>query len=376
LLISAGLLIQSFVRLYDTSPGFNPKGVLTMELSPPSSKYPSGHPVVMFFREVLERVEALPGVKATGLVNILPLSGSNTDDFFFIEGRVPRDPADVPDEELRVVAGDYFKAMEIPLLRGRYFTDADSEEASRVVIINRALARRYWPGEDAIGKRITKGDPRANPRWITIVGVVGDIRHKGLDVEATPEFYFPHAQYPNSSMILTTRTSSNPRSIAAAIRQEVQKLDKQQSVANVRTLQQVVSDSVTPRRLSAVMLGIFASIALVLASVGIYGVLSYLVSQRKHEIGLRMALGAERGDILKLVVGQGLRLIVLGTGIGLAAALVLTRFLESMLFGVRPTDLLTFVFVSLLLMSVGLFATYIPARRAATVDPNVSLRCE
>jgi len=251
------------------------------------------------------------------------------------------------------VAGDYFKAMEIPLLRGRFFADADSEEAPRVFIINQALARRYWPEEDAIGKRITKGG--ANPRWITIVGVVGDIRHKGLDVEAKPEFYFPHAQYPNSSMILTTRTSSSPRTIAAAIRQEVQKLDKDQSVANVRTLQQVISDSVTPRRLAAVMLGIFASIALALASVGIYGVLSYLVTQRKV---------------------RGLRLIHLGMGVGLAASFIFTNFLESMLFGVRPTDLLTFVFVSVLLMSVGLFAPYIPARHAAAVDPNVSLRCE
>jgi putative ABC transport system permease protein len=376
LLTGAGLLIQSFWRLENVSPGFNPYHVLTMELSPPQSQYPSGRSVVAIYRQVLERMEGLAGVKSTGLVNILPLSGSNTDDFFFIEGRVLRDPADIPDEELRVVAGNYFQAMEIPLLKGRYFTDADSEEAPPVVIVNQALARRYWPGEEALGKRITKGDPQKNPRWITIVGIVGDVKHRGLDVEARPEFYFHQPQYPDRSMILAVRTVADPRSMASTVRQEVRRVDKELSVANVRTVQKVISDSVAPRRLSTVLLGIFAGVALALASVGIYGVLSYLVTQRKHEIGVRMALGAERKDLLKLVVGQGLRLAILGVGIGLAASLLLTRFLESMLFGVRSTDPLTFVLVPLVLMSVALLASYIPARRATKVDPMVALRYE
>jgi putative ABC transport system permease protein len=266
--------------------------------------------------------------------------------------------------------------MEIPLLSGRYFTDADSQDAAPVVIINQALARRYWPGEDALGKRVTKGDPQRNPLWITIVGVVGDIKHKGLEVEARPEVYFPHSQYADRSMILTVRTVANPRGMAAAVRQEVQGVDKEQSVANVRTLEQVISDSVAPRRLSTVLLGIFAGIALALAVVGIYGVLSHLVTQRRHEIGIRMALGAERKDVLKLIVGQGLRLVILGAAIGVTASLVVTRFLESLLFGVRRTDPLTFVLVSLTLMIVALLACYIPARRAAKVDPMVALRYE
>jgi predicted permease len=376
LLIGAGLLIQSFWRLENVSPGFNPHDVLTMELSPPQSKYPSNRSVTAFYRQVLQGIEGLAGVKSAGLVNILPLSGSNTDDFFFIEGRVPRDPADIPDEELRVVTGGYFQALQIPLLRGRYFVVADGEEAPPVIIINQAFARRYWPGEDALGKRITKGDPQKNPLWITIVGVVGDIKHKGLDREAKPEFYFHQPQYQQRSMILTIRTVGDPQSMAATVRQEVQRTDKEQSVANIRPLEQVISDSVAPRRLSTVLLGIFAFIALVLATVGTYGVLSYLVTQRQHEIGVRMALGAERKDVLKLVIGLGLRLSVLGVGIGVAASLVLTRFLESMLFGVRPTDLLTFGLLSLLLISVALLASYIPARRATEVDPMVALRYE
>jgi predicted permease len=376
LLIGAGLLVQSFWRLENVSPGFNPHGVLTMGLSPPSSKYSSGRSVAAFYQQLLQAVEGLPGVKSAGLVNILPLSGSNTDDFFFIEGRASRDPADIPDEELRVVAGNYFQAMEIPLLHGRYFTKADSEEAPPVIIVNQAFARRYWPAEDAVGKRITKGDPQKNPLWITIVGIVGDVKHKGLDLEAKPEFYFHQPQYKKHSMILTVRGFADPRNLAAVVRQEVHKMDREQSVANVKTLEEVVSDSVAPRRLSCVLLGIFAGIALVLASVGIYGVLSYLVTQRRHEMGIRMALGAERRDVLNLVVGQGLRLAILGVGIGLAAAFFLTRFLESMLFGVRSTDPLTFVLVPLTLISVALLACYIPARRATKVDPVVALRCE
>jgi putative ABC transport system permease protein len=376
LLIGAGLLIQSFWRLENVRPGFNPHGVLTMELSPPSSKFPSSRSVATFYRQVLEGIDGLAGVKSAGLVSILPLSGSNTDDFFFIEGRVSRDPADIPDEELRVVAGDYFQAVEIPLLHGRYFTDADSDEAPPVVIVNQAFARRYWPGEDAVGKRITKGDPQKNPVWITIVGVVGDVKHKGLDLEAKPEFYFHQPQYLQRSMILTVRGLGDPRNLAAPVRQEVHRMDREQAVANVRTLEQVVSDSVAPRRLSCVLLGIFAGIALALASVGIYGVLSYLVTQRRHEIGIRIALGAERRDVLNLVVGQGLRLAILGVGIGLAASLFLTRFLGSMLFEVRSTDPLTFVLVPLTLITVALLACYIPARRATKVDPMVALRCE
>ena len=245
-----------------------------------------------------------------------------------------------------------------------------------MVIINQALARRYWPGEEAVGKRITKGDPQANPRWITIVGVVGNVKHKGLDVEAKPEFYFPHAQYPQSSMILTARSLSDPRRMTTSIRQAVHNVDKEQSVANVRTLEEVISDSVAPRRLSAVLLGLFAAVALMLSAVGIYGVLSYLVTQRKHEIGVRMALGADRNDVLKLIVGHGLRLTLLGAVIGVFVSLVLTRFLESMLFGVGQTDPATFVVVFLLLVGVSLLACFLPAHRAAKVDPMVALRCE
>jgi putative ABC transport system permease protein len=376
LLICAGLLIQSFLRLHDVHPGFNPRGVLTMELSPPTSTYPSGRSVSAFFQQVVKHLETVPEVRSAGLVSILPLSGSNNDDFFFIEGRVSRDPADIPDEELRVIAGDYFQAMEIPLLTGRYFTAADSEEAPRVVIINQALARRYWPGEKALGKRITKGDPQANPRWFTVVGVVGNVKHQGLDVEVKPEFYFPHAQYPQSSMIITVRSVSDPRRMTAAIRQAIRNVDKEQSVANVRTLDEVISDSVAPRRLSAVLLGLFSAVALTLASIGIYGVLSCLVTQRNHEIGVRMALGAQRKDILNLIVGRGLRLSLLGAAVGVAVSLVLTRFLEGMLFGVGQTDPPTFVGVCLILVGVSLLACFLPAHRAAKVDPMVALRCE
>jgi len=279
-----------------------------------------------------------------------------------------------PDEEARAITPDYFKVLQIPLLRGRIFTEADNADAPGVVIINQAMAKKYWAGEDAIGKRINFGDadPK-NIKWFTIVGIVSDLHHQGLDVDPKPEFYLPHSQRPYRGMVLAVRSAQDPRGLISALRSEIQSIDPDQPLANVRTLETVAAESIAPRRMSMVLLGAFAGIALLLASVGIYGVISYLVVQRTHEIGVRMALGAQRRDVLQMVVGHALKLVGIGATIGLVLAFFSTRALAALLYGVSTFDLLTFVFVTVTLATVALLASYIPALRATRADPMIAL---
>jgi len=377
LLVSAGLVIKSFWRLLQVAPGFDPQNVLTFELSLPPAKYARREEVDAFYRRLIERVRTLPGVRAVGAATILPLSGSNNDQAFIVEGRMPRDLSEVASVEFRAVTPDYFHAMGIPLLTGRDFTDADYDRAPAVAIVNQALARRHLPGGAALGKQFTMDDPRRpGARWLTVVGVAADVRHRGLNVEAEPEVYVPHSQYPRSSMAVVARTASDPADAAAAIRREVAGLDADLPLYNTRAMGQIVSESIARQRLSTLLLAVFAAVALGMAAVGIYGVMSLTTAQRTREIGIRMALGAPAGGVLTLIVGQGMRLALIGMGVGLAASLALTRLMRSLLFGVGAADPLTFIAVPALLASVALVACYLPARRAMKADPLRALRSE
>jgi putative ABC transport system permease protein len=382
LLIGAGLLLKSYARVQNVDSGFDRRNVLTTEVNLPDTKYPQrksanhreGEAMINFWNEALRRTQQLPGVEAAAFTTILPLSGSNSDSSFSIEGRVIGKNEPGPDEEIRVVTPDYFRVLKTPLLRGHFFSESDNAHAPGVVIINNALATKYWPNEGALGKRITFSDPRKpNPKWLTVIGIVRNIRHRGLDVDPAPEYYLPLAQNAESSMILTVRSAQDPGALTSAIRREIQSIDPDQPIANVRTLEAVTADSIAPRRMSMVLLGAFAGFAMLLASVGIYGVISYLVVQRTHEIGVRIALGAQRSDILRLVVGHAAKLIGIGTIIGLVLAFLSTRLLSVLLYNVGAFDVATFLFVTITLAAVALLASYIPALRAARADPVVAL---
>jgi putative ABC transport system permease protein len=382
LLVGAGLLLKSYARVQNIDPGFDRRNILTAELDLSETEYPQrgsdnynhGAAMTNFWNEALRRVQQLPGVEAAGLTVVLPLSGSNTDSSFAIDGRELRPNEPGPDEELRIVTADYFRVLRTPLLRGRFFSEGDNVDAPGVAIINDALAKKYWLNEDALGKRITFSDTRKpDVKWLTIVGIVRSIRHRGLDVDPAPEYYLPLAQRPQSSMILAVRSVQDSRGLASAIRREIQSINPDQPIANVRTLENVTADSVAPRRMSMVLLGAFAGIALLLAGVGIYGVISYLVVQRTHEIGVRMALGAQRSDVLLLVVGHAAKLVGIGTLIGLLLALFSTRTLSALLYNVGAFDAGTFIFVTIALAAIAVLASYIPALRATRADPMIAL---
>jgi len=374
LLVGASLLLKSFVRLQNVHPGFEPKNVLTMEVALPLLKYPRGKPVADFYAEATRRVKALPGVEAAAFTTILPLSGTNSDSSFQIEGRDPIAEKVYPDEEIRGITPEYFSVLRVPLLQGRFFNDGDQFDGPGVVIVNNSFAKKWFPNQEVVGKRITFSDPRKpDVKWLTIVGLVGDMRHRGLDLDSKPEYYLAHNQTPYRGMILTVRSVQDPRSLTSAIRREISRLDPDLPAANVRTLEQVAGDSIAPRRLSVVLIGVFAAVALVLASVGIYGVMSFLVVQRTHEIGVRMALGAQRADVLRLVIGRAAKLVLMGTGIGLLLGVFSSRALRSLLFNVGAFDLMTFISVTLALIVVSLLASYIPAVRATRADPMIAL---
>ena len=371
LLIGAGLLVKSFVRLQNVSPGFNPNNVLTAEISLPVVKYPGGQPVVNFYEEAWRRVKNIPGVQHAAFTVMLPLSGSNTDSSFIIEGQDPRAMASYPDEEIRDITPGYFRVLQTPLLKGRFFTEADTADSPPVVIVNQAFAKKYFRNGEALGKRISRDDTK--PEWMTIVGVVADIKHRSLDMEAQPEYYLPHTQARDREMVLTVRSAQDARTLAGAIREELRNIDPDIPLANVRTLDAVVADSIAPRRLSVVLLSLFSGIALLLASAGMYGVISFLVVQRTHEIGVRMALGAQRSDVLKMVIGHAAKLLLIGAAIGLPMAIFSSFALRTVLYEVSPFDISIFLTVTVILGGVGLLASYLPAIRAARSDPVTSL---
>ncbi|HTG14979.1 MAG TPA: ABC transporter permease [Blastocatellia bacterium] len=373
LLVGAGLLIKSFVRLLSVDKGFDPRQVLALDLSLPESKYAEPPQQAQFFQQVLERVAALPGVEGAASVSNIPLGDGGTNGGVQIEGKnFP--PESEPIAEKLIVSAGYFRIMRIPLRSGRYFDERDAAGNQQVAIINESFARTYFQGEDPIGKRIDFGWDTTG--WQEVVGMIGDVKHYGLDEAALPAVYVPQLQRPSSSMTVVVRTTPDPRSLSAAVRSQVFEVDRDQPISRVRIMEQVVSASVASRRLSMALLAGFAVVALALAAVGLYGVMSYVVTQRTHEIGVRMALGARVGDVLGLVLKQGMVLVLIGVGTGLVAALAVTRLIASLLYGVSPTDLATFVVIALLLTAVALLACYLPARRATKVDPMVALRYE
>jgi putative ABC transport system permease protein len=379
LLIGAGLMIKSFMRVQEIKPGFEPAGLLTMRLALPDAKYPEFQKSRAFYEQLFERLKARPEVKSVGAINLLPFGGSGGDRSFTIEDQPIASGQPHPDEQIRFVSAGYFRTMGITLLRGRDFTERDLPETTQVVIANEALVRKYWPNQEPLGKRISFST--RSPKWYQIVGVVGNVKHRSLDIEDKPEFYIPFFQplFADANvqpMYLVTRTTAEPLAAAAVVRAEVAAIDRDQPVSSLMTMEQRISDSVAPRRFNMFLLGLFAVLALILAAIGIYGIMSFSVGQRTHELGLRMALGAQPGDVLKLVLRNGLGLALIGIVLGLGVAFVATRVMSSLLFGVSPTDLTTFVGEAVLLALVAVLACYIPARRATKVDPLVALRHE
>ena len=371
LLTGAGLLIKSFINLQRVNPGFNPENVLTMRVSLPAYKYPAPDQKKTFTTELLQRVKHLPGVESAAISTALPLSTDEAASSFTVEGQPPPSDGSFPIANFRTVSPDYFQVLQIPVLKGRVFTDADTKDIQSVAVINQTMARNVFGDQDAIGKRIFIGGD-TNPS--EIVGVVGDVRHRSLDAELKPEMYVSYLQAPAGFFMLAVRTGLEPLSMVGAVRNEVLAIDKDQPVSGVKTMSQLRSESLASLRFNTVALSIFAGLGLVLAAVGIYGVMAYSVGQRTHEIGIRMALGAQPGAVMRLVLGQGMLLVLIGVVLGLALSFGMTRIMASLLYGVSATDPMTFVFVAVALSLVALLANYIPARRATKVDPLIALR--
>jgi putative ABC transport system permease protein len=373
LLTGAGLLVRSFWRLQHVNPGFNPEKVLTAQVSLPGSRYKERHQIDQFYEQLVAHLHTLPGVQSAAGAAYLPLSGTANAWAFQIEGRPPLPPGQSVMAGWRPVTAGYFRTMQIPVASGREFTPQDVGNAPLVVIINESMARVFWPGEDPVGKRL-----RLVERWHSIVGVVRDVKHFGLSGAASPEMYFPYQQlrYPWLSMTVVARTQSDAMLLASAFREAVREIDRDLPVYNLRTLEQTVSASVARPRLHLALLGTFAAIALSLAALGIYGVVSYSVRQRQQEIGIRVALGAGHGDVMTLILKQILWLTLTGVAIGLAGAAALGQAMTTLLFGITATDGTTFVGVAAVLAAVAFGASYIPARRAAKLDPTVALRNE
>jgi predicted permease len=384
LLVGAGLLIRSFYLLMSEDLGFDPTSVLTAQVWLPESHYPPGPPVMNFYQQVLDRLQALPGVKSASAANFIPLSGWGDFCNFDISGR-PVAPADKPDTaQYRTGDWRYIYTMGIALKSGRDFTSADGPDAPGVALVNEALVHRYWQDENPIGKQIrlkfpptkTVWQPVARDSWLTIVGIVGNVREWEWGDEQVGQIYLPYAQNPSRIMRLVMRTNGDAAALAPAMRQAVESVDPSQPITEVRTMDRYLAQAVSQRRLNMLLLAVFAAIATILAAIGIYGVMAYAVTQRSHEIGIRMALGAEPSDVLKMVVGDGMKLALSGLLIGIVGAALLTRYLESELYGIKTSDPYTFVCVALGLAAVAAAACYFPARRATKVDPLTALRYE
>ncbi len=373
LLVGAGLMIKSFIRLQQANLGFNPENVLAVNLTLPESRYPEERQQASFFQEALTRLQSVSGVQSAGATTSLPLTLSVNGSDFRIEGHPEPEAGKELIINMSSVSAGYFHTLGVPLLKGRDFSDRDNKDSSAAAIINNDLARTYFPNEDPMGKRIKFTDTES---WISIVGVTGDVKQLGQDIGVKPEIYFPYLQVPASSMSVVVRTANEPLSLTGAVKTEIQIIDKDLPIDDAKTMQQLLANSKSGRRFNLILLTGFALVALVLAMVGIYGVMSYTVAQRTHEIGIRVAVGAQSRDVFRMVIGQGMMLAMIGVACGLVGAFLLTRLMTSMLFGVEPTDPATFATIAVLLTAVALVACYIPSRRATKVDPLVALRYE
>jgi putative ABC transport system permease protein len=373
LLVGAGLLIRSFIQLQRVDPGFNPRNVLTSVVTLPQAVYPGRDQIAPFYGQLLERVRTLPGVQSAAVVSSLPLAGFDSDAGFLIEGRPAPQPNQRPVAWISSASPGYFRTMGMRLIAGREFTERDNESSPKVVIISEAAARRHFPNENPIGKRIGNGRPDG---WREIVGVTADVKHFGLNQDARVSMFFPDRQQPSRQMFIVARTAADPLSLSSALRGAVAAMDKNLAISNINPMEEITAQSIGQERFTLLLLGLFSALALLLAVAGIYGVMSYAVAQQTHEIGIRVAIGAQTRDVLRMVIRQGMVLVSAGVGIGLASALALTRFIRGLLFGVSATDPMTFVGVAALLALVALVACYLPARRASKVDPMVALRCE
>jgi putative ABC transport system permease protein len=380
LVIGAGLLIRSFVRLQEVNPGFRTDHVLTMQLSLPQARYP-GLKVGLFYDQLLDRVGRFPGVQTAGICRFLPLSGNDASINFQIEGQPALGKVDQPRAKFRTASGGYFAALGIPVLHGRVFDNRDNQRTPKVVIVNETAARRYWPDGNPIGRRILSG--LDDDKWSTIIGVVGDVKHSGLDLDTNPETYYHYLQIPpeemnfaEATMALAIRTSAGPSEMTSSVRRELRTLDASLPVFDVQTMQDLVNNSVAQPRFRTFLISMFAGLALVLAALGLYGVVAYSVSQRTTELGIRMALGAQPGSILKLVVFRAAGLAAIGLAIGIAATLAGTRVLSRFLFGVSTGDPITLSITCLIILMVAVMASLVPALRAAKVDPAIALRAE
>ena len=378
LLAGAGLLIKSFGKLQAVDPGFRPEETLSFELSLPRTQYQEDVQIVSFFDRVSDRIEALPGVRAVGGVMGLPLSGLRFNISFSVKGRPEAAPGQMPSMEVRVATADYFRTLGVPLKRGRLFTDADTAHTTPVVILSEAAAAKYFANEDPLGKQIEMGWSREDEKRAggEVIGVVGDVKELGLDEEFPAEIYLPMRQWPVGRMTFVARTAVPPMSLADEVKQAVQELDANLPVNEIRSVEAVVAESIAQPRFYMLLLGVFAAVALILAAIGIFGVMSYMVSQRTREIGIRMALGAQGGSVVSMVVRQAMLLAGAGLIVGLVAALALSRTLTTLLFDMSPTDPVTFATVIGVLAAVAFLASYLPARRAASVDPIEALRAE
>ena len=377
LLIGAGLLINSFLRLRNVDPGFRAENLLTMKIVLPEPKYEKWKMRSTFYSDLIQRVQSLPGVKSAAVTTNLPLYSQGNSIGVRIEGK----PEPPPGQELivttRIISNGYLDTMSIPLLKGRQLTDQDTDNSQNVAVVSETMARRFWPGEEVVGKRVSIGKVRSQEDWIQVIGVAKDVRQFELNDDPKPQMYLTYRQFGFfDAQDLVVKTDVDPASMASAVRNAVWEIDKDQPISNIRTMETILAESIARQRFSMLLLAIFAGVALVLAAVGIYGVMSYSVAQRTHEIGIRMALGAQTMTVLKLAIGYGLKLVLAGIAIGLIAAFALTRVMSTLLFGVTATDPTTFALISLLLIAVAAIASYIPARRATRVNPIIALRYE